>query len=274
MDAVEVAYAVEERRVWLQHELEVAAERFQVALVGPAVNTYDLRSAGAEVADGGSAAWLRIVLEDVEYQPACRWDDWHDTGPAGRRWRLRGELMTLAPGRTLAPDSVLHGDPELSDRWWAELDEALRALAAQPAPQGDTVGIVNYTIQGARAHFDNDLDPAVTTAIEWTTAHADLHWGNLREPRLHILDWESWRRAPAGYDVATLYCNSLTHRPTAQRLRDTFPAVFTTPSGQFSLLSAVCRYLWVVGDGSEYDSLAGPLHALGAETLRALRSHN
>lgn len=76
---------------------------------------------------------LRVVFEDPDYQPACRWDgnvaanaiagvpkprvlrwtDWDNEGDYKRGCRLRGEVMTLACGTTIASDSVLHGDSTL-----------------------------------------------------------------------------------------------------------------------------------------------------------------
>jgi hypothetical protein len=44
---------------------------------------------------------------------------------------------------------------------------------------------------------------------EWATAHADLNWANLTGPRLWILDWEDWGRAPRGLDAANLWFGSL-----------------------------------------------------------------
>ncbi|MGH3550400.1 MAG: phosphotransferase [Pseudonocardiaceae bacterium] len=70
------------------------------------------------------------------------------------------------------------------------------------------MGAVQYTVNGVQEHFDVELPSEMFADLEWTTAHADLHWGNLRGPQLCILDWESWRPAPAGYDMATLYWNS------------------------------------------------------------------
>lgn len=44
--------------------------------------------------------------------------------------------------------------------------------------------------------------------ITWTTAHGDLHYGNVtRGP--HVLNWQGWGRAPYGYDAATLYVYAL-----------------------------------------------------------------
>jgi hypothetical protein len=104
--------------------------------------------------------------------------------------------------------------------------------------------------------------------LEWATAHADLHWGNLRGPTLCILDWESWRPAPAGYDAATLYCNSLPHPPTAHRVR-AMP-VLGTRSSQIALLFAICRYLWVIGEGSDLDRIEGHLGAEGSDIVTRL----
>lgn len=61
-----------------------------------------------------------------------RWADWHHTDSylAGRR--LRGEVMTLAPGSTIAPGGVLLDEPHLPESWWADLGAALDDLAAHP----------------------------------------------------------------------------------------------------------------------------------------------
>jgi hypothetical protein len=288
MDDEDIEKAVEERRVWLQSQLEAAAPRFGVELVGEVVNTYDMRSAGATAREGDHDVWLRVVVEVPSYQPACRWDgnveansirsvpkpqvlrwsDWTNTGSYLEGRLLRGEVMTLAPGSTITPGGVLHHDPQLPESWWRALDTALDALATHPVNMDNELGAVQYTVNGVQAHFGIELPDEVFADMEWATAHADLHWGNLRGPELCILDWESWRPAPAGYDVATLYCNSLLHPPTARRLRAR--QVFETRSGQLALLFAIVRYLWVVGDGSDIDQLDGPLRAEAAEILAGL----
>jgi hypothetical protein len=288
MDTDEVERAVEQRRVWLQGQLDAAATRFGVELVGEVVNTFDMRSAGAPACDGERAVWLRVVVEDPDYQPACRWDgnvaansisgvpkpevlrwvDWHhaDSYLAGRR--LRGEVMTRAPGSTIAPSGVLLDDPHLPQSWWADLGTALDALAAHPVTMDYELGAVRYTINGVREHFGATLTERTFTGLQWATAHADLHWGNLRGPTLHILDWESWRPAPAGYDAATLYCNSLLHQPTARRVR-TMP-VLHTRTGQIALLFAICRYLWVIGEGSDLDQIEKHLRSEGSNLVSRL----
>lgn len=290
MDIIDVEKAVEERRVWLQGHLETAADKLGVSAMGRVVNTYDMRSAGAKARDGRADVWLRVVFEDSDYQPACRWDgnveanaiqgvpkprvlrwtDWENEGDYKRGCRLRGEVMTLACGTTIESDSVLHGDPKLPDSWWVDLDQALKKLATNPAPTKVEIDTLKYTTNGVREHFGITLHPASLTEITWTTAHADLHWGNLTGPELCILDWESWRSAPAGYDAATLYCNSLLHPPTAQRIRELFRPVLDTRSGHIALLFAVCRYLWMVDEGGEYEALGAPLRRLGTEVIDRL----
>jgi hypothetical protein len=288
MDTDEIEQAVEQRRIWLQGQLDAAAARFGVELAGEVVNTFDMRSAGATARDGDQDVWLRVVVEDPDYQPACRWDgnvdansirgvpkpevlrwaDWHhcDSYLAGRR--LRGEVMTLAPGATIAPGGVLFGDPHLPESWWTDLGAALDALGAHPVTMNHELGAVRYTINGVRQHFGLTLTENTFAGLQWVTAHADLHWGNLHEPKLCILDWESWRPAPAGYDAATLYCNSLLHQPTAQRVR-AMP-VLGTRSGQLALLSAICRYLWVIGEGSDLDQTEEHLRCEGSDIVTRL----
>lgn len=289
MDTDEIEKAVEQRRLWLQNQLDAAAPRFGLELVGgEVVNTFDMRSAGAPALDGDRAVWFRVVVEDPDYQPACRWDgnieansihgvpkpevlrwaDWHhsDSYLAGRR--LRGEVMTLAPGSTIAPGGVLLNDPHLPESWWADLRAALDALAAHPVNMDNELGAVRYTINGVREHFGVTLTEDAFAGLHWATAHADLHWGNLRGPDLYILDWESWRPAPAGYDAATLYCNSLLHPPTAQQVR-AMP-VLDTRTGQIALLFAICRYLWVLGEGSDIDQIEQHLRTEGSDLVSLL----
>jgi hypothetical protein len=138
MDTEDVRKAVEQRRVWLHGQLEAAAPRFGVELVGEVVNTYDMRSAGATARDGGHDVWLRVVVEDRDYEPACRWNgnveanairgvpkpkvlrwsDWTNTDSYLNGRRLRGEVINLAPGETLGSASVVRADPKLPEAWW------------------------------------------------------------------------------------------------------------------------------------------------------------
>ncbi|MGH3915536.1 MAG: hypothetical protein ACRDTC_19330, partial [Pseudonocardiaceae bacterium] len=266
------------------------AERLGTGLSGDeVVNTYDMRSAGSRATEqDGTQVWLRVVLSVPDYQPACRWDgnidantitgvpkprvlrwaDWHDTTTyQGGNMLLRGEIMTLAPGTAIAPEGSLQHDPTLPPAWWNTLTHALSALAAHPLPDHEPVNTVDYLINNTRAHFDIEIDPTVFDQVSWTTAHNDLHWGNLTGPELCILDWETWGRAPAGYDASTLLCASLHHRPTATRIRETFHPVLDNHSGRIALLSAVCRYLALPNEPEE------PLRKLGTDTITTLSEY-
>ncbi|MCU1685213.1 MAG: hypothetical protein JWQ81_5952 [Amycolatopsis sp.] len=288
MDDADVEAAVEERRRWLDGQLQAAADRFHLTPAGETVNTYDMRSAGrpAHTTDGGEV-WLRVVLEDPDYQPRCRWDgnvtastiagvpkptvlDWADWDAddyaSGRR--LRGEIMSLAPGNAICQDSVLREDPCLPDEWWASLGSALTVLAKHPVPECDEYDTVGSMIGDVRDHFGVDLDPMVFDSVAWTTAHTDLHWGNLTGPQLCIVDWETWRRAPAGYDAATLYCASLLHAPTAQRVRTLFGSVLDAHSGRLALLAVIGRFLGLTSE--DHLELEPLLFSLGKGLLYRL----
>ncbi|WP_394620130.1 hypothetical protein JNUCC0626_13790 [Lentzea sp. JNUCC 0626] len=288
MDAADIERAVEQRRIWLDEQLVVAASALDVHVIGQPVNTFDMRSAGAVARGERGDVWLRVVVQDADYEPVCRWDgnveansirgvakpevlrwhDWQHDHAYLRGRRLRGEVMTLAPGTTIAPGGVLHEDPQLSEAWWKDLRRSLVALAAHPLEPDNELGAVASTISSVEHHFGIKLPESVFADVQWTTAHGDLHWGNLWQPTLCILDWESWRPMFAGYDLATLYCNSLLHPETAQRIRD-MPELHTR-SGALALLSAISRYLWIAGEGSDWDLLEPHLRTEGEAVLSSL----
>jgi hypothetical protein len=90
-------------------------------------------------------------------------------------------------------------------------------------------------------------------------------------PRLAILDWEYWGRAPAGLDAATLYCHSLIVPSVAERVRATFADILDSPPGRLAQLAVVDHLLTreAQRDGSE---LVLPLHDLADRILaRPLR---
>jgi hypothetical protein len=74
------------------------------------------------------------------------------------------------------------------------------------------------------------------TVPEWTTAHGDFHWGNLTAPTCYLLDWESWGRAPRGYDAATLWGFSLGAPEIAEQITAEFADDLRSRSGLLSQL--------------------------------------
>ncbi len=140
---------------------------------------------------------------------------------AGFMWRAdETDLVTDAP---IKPAGPLRVAPELTDGWWATLDESLTALAGHATTRvatPDTVAITQEHLTGALMTAFPALSAADTAVEEWRTAHADLNWANLTAPRCWVLDWEDWGCAPRGLDAANLWACSLAVPTLAARIRD------------------------------------------------------
>jgi len=259
------------RRAWLEGHLEWAAHQFGVTPLGEAVHTARLRSVGIKVRDGGEDAWLRVVYEDPDWgegdyltgnvtandiagvpKPHVkRWKQWDDHGR-----RLHGEVSTFVAASPVSTGMVLLPDP-----WMTRLRAAVDAVATHPLPpHGVDPDDVNH---GLLAFFGITVDFAT---VDWTAAHCDLHWGNLTAPDLFLLDWETWGRAPAGYDAATLYCTSLLRPTTARRIHRAFEDVLDTRSGRMATLAVAVRFLRFA-DGGEDSPLARPLRQHAHELI-------
>jgi hypothetical protein len=234
---------------------------------------------GCHVQDDGDDAWLRVVYEDPDWgegaylngnvtansiqgvpKPSVkRWKEWDDNGRT-----LRGEISTFVTDSAVSPHMVPVTEPMLSDRWLADLRAALHSLAAHPVPEyGVDPAYVNH---GLLAYLGVSID---LDAVPWTAAHCDLHWGNVTSPTLFILDWETWGKAPGGYDAATLYCASLEYPTLARRVRNALSPFLDTPAGHIATLVAAVRFLRFV-DGGEYLSLAGPLRQHAQDIVKRL----
>ncbi|WP_427895777.1 hypothetical protein ACQHIV_18020 [Kribbella sp. GL6] len=262
------------RRAWMEGHLEWAAHEFQVQQIGTPVHTSRLHSVGCRVLDDGTNAWLRVVYADPEWgdgdyldsnvaaneihdvpKPTVkRWREWHDNDR-----RMRGELSTFIPDPAISTGMTPTTEPEISDRWLTDLNHALHALAAHPLPGHGTDA--SYVNDGIRAFFGLEVDIA---QVPWTAAHCDLHWANLTAPNLTILDWETWGKAPAGYDAASLLCVTLPYPTLARRLRTALADFLTTPTARTAILTAATRYLRFADTG-ELTDLAIPIRNLANE---------
>lgn len=261
------------RRDWMEGHLEWAAQELGVERVGTPLHTSRFHSVGCRVLDAGEDAWLRVVYDDPEWgdgnylggnvaanaiegvpKPTVkRWSDWEDNGR-----RMRGEVSTFVADTAISTGMIPTAKPSLSEQWLTDLDQALQALSAHPVP--DSGVDASYVNDGIRAFFGIEIDIA---SVPWTTAHCDLHWGNLTAPRLVILDWEIWGRAPAGYDAASLLCATLTYPDTAQRIQGALAKFLDTDSGRVATLAAAVRFLRFA-DSGELTDVALPVrqHAL------------
>ncbi len=269
----------QQRRAWMEGHLDWAVREFGVEPLGTPIHTSRLHSVGCRVLDAGEDAWLRVVYDDPEWgdgdflghnvaaneihgvrKPAVkRWADWEDSGR-----RMRGELSTFVADVAISTGMTPTVEPALSERWLADLDAALQALAVHPLPKSGMDA--SYVNDGIRAFFGIEIDVA---AVPWTTAHCDLHWGNLTAPRLAILDWEMWGKAPAGYDAATLLCSTLAYPHATESIRRTLKLFLDTPSGRVATLAAAVRFLRFA-DGGELTDLALPVRRLGELAIAQL----
>lgn len=269
----------ERRRAWMEGHLEWAAQELGVELVGTPIHTSRFHSVGCRVLDAGEDAWLRVVYDDPEWgdgdylghnvaaneihgvpKPTIkRSSEWEDNSR-----RMRGEVSTFVADAAISTDMTLTAEQIPTERWLTDLDQALQALSAHSVPNHGVDA--SYVNDGIRAFFGIEIDVA---AVPWTTAHCDLHWGNLTAPRLVILDWETWGRAPAGYDAASLLCATLMYPDSAETIRRKLAHFLDTPGGRVATLAAAVRFLRFA-DGGELTDLALPLRRLGQTIIEQL----
>ncbi|MER5393941.1 aminoglycoside phosphotransferase [Saccharopolyspora sp. NPDC002686] len=269
--AAEVAEADRQFSEWMRGNLDRAAEHFGVTVAaGEPVFGWRLRSISAPVDSPDGHRWLRVVSEQIQWAQGDWWTGNRDantiTGIRKPRvldaveWeipevrRQRAELMTHVPGRPCSGTDALRAEVELPAAWWAELRRSLDVISSTPT---------------ARMRKD---EPAIRKAVrdalglsievsEWETVHGDLHWANLLQPELGILDWELWGRGPVGTDAASLYCYSLLAPRTAATVWNTFADVLDSPTGTTALLYVAARLLHRV-DMGDHPELADPLRRL------------
>ncbi|MEY2230127.1 hypothetical protein [Streptomyces sp. BF23-19] len=148
---------------------------------------------GRTLSGAAGPHWLRVVCAEAGTEGGTLWN-----GPSTSRTRnwttdayaYRAELYALAPDSVVSPRPVLDADPGLPETWWKEMVAALDALADVPPP-ADREAVREEYLRRVIPEFTGHQVKDVT----WTTAHRDLHYGNItRGP--HILDREGWGRAP------------------------------------------------------------------------------
>ena len=154
------------------------------------------------------------------------------------RWRddarnavWRADEMTLASSAVIDPSGSVAVPLDLPQAWWDSLSRSLVALA------GHQTGRTGMRQEHLTARISEVYGDGVdTVADEWTTAHADLHWGNLTAPECSLLDWEDWGAAPRGLDAATLWGFSLGVPSLAGRIEREFQVDLGTRSGKLARL--------------------------------------
>jgi len=228
-----------------------------VDLAGDVVWGYGGRTLSGAVSGGG---WLRVVEGGVggklregsrtaqELVPAAvprpvlrRIHDWDD---------YRAELYEYVPTGVVSRSPVLEGELTLDEKWWAELGAALGMLATVPT---DRVSVREEYVRRAVPEFTG----CPVGEITWSTAHGDFHWANLTGPRLMILDWEGWGRAPYGFDAALLHVYALRAPATAARVRTVLAPILDRPEARVAELVVCAQVLQAERRTAFYTDLAG-----------------
>ncbi|WP_222721839.1 aminoglycoside phosphotransferase [Actinomadura alba] len=174
---------------------------------------------------GAEAASVLRGVARPELLRSMRWAD------QDRDVVWKAEELTLIGSKAVAPNGTPTADPGLSDAWWVSLKTSLTALAAHPTGRVG-MGQEHLSLRIAEVYGGE----VATVVEEWTTAHADLHWGNLTAPDCWLLDWEDWGAGPRGLDAATLWGFSLGVPALADRVLAEFADDLATRSGRLAQL--------------------------------------
>lgn len=191
------------------------------------------------------------------------------------RWRddvrgmvWRAEELDLIESGAISSTGVIATDPQLSEMWWRQLSKSLTALGLHETTR---VGMTQDHLSRRIAQvFGNEID---TTVSEWSTAHTDLHWGNLTAPDFSILDWENWGLAPRGLDAAILWVHSLAVPELATRISNKFGSELSTRSGRLAQLLLVANIIRLAARRTNPSPLLEPARRAADVILNELRQN-
>lgn len=170
---------------------------------------------------------LAIDLQGVSKPRIFGFFDWEAIGIY-----YRAMMMSVAPG-FFSKGRLLDHEPVLAPQWWEQLRTAVATIQAK---QTDRTYISESRV-ARRLSERFGLNLRLPGSF-CRTAHGDLHWGNLTGPDFSIIDWETWGRAPYGFDVAQLHLFTLTQPETLAKLKNAFSEVMAGPEYDITLLYA------------------------------------
>ena len=170
---------------------------------------------------------LSAGIENIPRPQIFEHFDWETEGHCHR-----AILMSVAPG-AISRQPYPEATPALEPAWWRELSNALASLQAT---QTDRIYVTEEDLANRlQERFGLRLKQHFTC---WQTSHGDLQWANLTSPRLSILDWESWGRAPYGFDIARLHVFSVASPEIVAMLKKEFATVIAHPEYDIAFLFA------------------------------------
>lgn len=80
-------------------------------------------------------------------------------------------------------------------------------------------------------------------ASHWTSAHCDLHWGNVLDGGRYVVDWDMFSLAPAGFDAASILLFSVGVPGLFARLRAALGEMLGSRPARVAIAFAAARML-------------------------------
>ncbi|PPK70180.1 hypothetical protein V5P93_000942 [Actinokineospora auranticolor] len=208
------------------------------AAAGFGVSVGDVEVLGRAAWAHGDAVSVRVVVGSA--QEVFLWSGLADAGAVAVPKPLVLDACEWTEGLTFRAELVSRpgGDPvadalALPDSWWRALGSVLSVVASHPTDrvmisQAEIDRAVKYAYgHGARVEVE-----------AWETANGNVRWPHLRQPTPALLDWDHWGQAPAGYDAATLWCDSLAEPELAAVVERNLP---TTRTAKLAVLAKALR---------------------------------
>jgi hypothetical protein len=237
------------------------------------------RSLGKPVIAPDGPAWLRVASAPAGPASAIFWNGaveaerslprsiprprlraWHDWD--NQDWRYRAELYDHLTDRPASPGPILKHNLGPPKSWWTAMRAMLTNLATVHT---DRLAVCQQFLDSAMPRLLGA--PIDTTApAPWTTAHGDFHFANITAPAFHVLDFEGWGLAPAGYDAATLHTFSLLVPAVTERVRRELGPLLDSPAGQYAELAVITERLHALAH-SEPSALDEPLRLRAVQIL-------
>lgn len=210
---------------------------------------------------GGEIAAAIIGVKKPELYRSYRWAD------RDRSVVWRADEVELINSKAVHPTGIIDSQPDLPDGWWESLTSSLAALAEF---QTRRVGMSqeHLTRRINQVFGEEGVD---TEVHEWTTAHADLHWGNVTAPDCYLLDWEDWGLGPRGLDAATLWGTSLLVPAAADRVQEVFADDLNSRSGLLAQLLFCSNVIRINSPKPTPSPLLEPARREAERLLGALR---
>lgn len=180
----------------------------------------------------------------------------------------RADETERLSSRAVHSTGVIDTEPDLTAAWWSDFKASLGTLAAVDTER------VAMTQKHLTRRIDQVFgDEKIDTEVdEWTTAHADLHFGNLTAPDCYLLDWDSWGRGPRGLDAATLWGHSLLVPSIAHRVQAEFVDDLSSRSGLLAQLLFCANVIRLNAGKSNPSPLLPVAESESARVIRALRA--